>query len=133
MYMSKAVVLVSGGLDSATCLAIAKDSGFETYALSFDYGQRHSIELEAAKKLAKSLGAIEHRIIKLSIGDLGGSALTDKNIDIPNYKLEVELSDEEISNRLAHLGEFEPKVKTGYLKRYAEKVCSASTGAVFSL
>lgn len=81
----KAVVLVSGGLDSATCLAIAKDMGFETYALSFDYGQRHRIELEAAKKLAKSLGAIEHRIINLSIGDLGGSALTDKNINVPDY------------------------------------------------
>ncbi len=82
----KAVVLVSGGLDSATCLAIARDSDFETYALSFDYGQRHKIELEAAKKLAKSLGAKEHKIVKLSIEELGGSALTDKNIAVPDYK-----------------------------------------------
>jgi len=82
----KAVVLVSGGLDSATCLAIARDMGFETYALSFDYGQRHRIELEAAKKLAKSLGAKEHKIVKLSIEELGGSALTDKNIAVPDYK-----------------------------------------------
>jgi 7-cyano-7-deazaguanine synthase len=82
----KAVVLVSGGLDSATCLAIARDMSFETYALSFDYGQRHSIELEAAKKVAKSLGAKQHKIIKLSIGELGGSALTDKNINVPDYK-----------------------------------------------
>jgi 7-cyano-7-deazaguanine synthase len=82
----KAVVLVSGGLDSATCLAIARDMSFEAYALSFDYGQRHSIELEAAKKVAKSLDAKEHKIIKLSIGELGGSALTDKNINVPDYK-----------------------------------------------
>ena len=63
--MKHAVVLLSGGLDSATVLAIAKSQGYETYALSFDYGQRHKIEIEAARKIAKSLGAREHRVIKI--------------------------------------------------------------------
>lgn len=87
MIMSKkAVVLVSGGLDSATSLAIARDHGFATYALSFDYGQRHSAELEAAKEVTKSLGAKQHKIIQLgALGELGGSALTDKNIEVPDY------------------------------------------------
>lgn len=86
MMNKKAVVLVSGGLDSATCLAVAKHQGFEVYALSFDYGQRHNVELESAKKVCKSFGAAEHKIIKLSsLGELGGSALTDNNIDVPDY------------------------------------------------
>jgi len=80
---NKAVVLVSGGLDSATCLAIARDRGFECLALSFDYGQRSQSELEASLRVASSLGASEHRIIRLDIGSLGGSALTDNNIEVP--------------------------------------------------
>ncbi len=77
----KAVVLVSGGLDSATCLAIARARGFDCYALSFDYGQRSNSELDAAKKIAAD--AIEHRVIRLDIGALGGSALTDTAIAVP--------------------------------------------------
>ena len=87
----KAVVLISGGLDSATCLALAKKQGFECYALSFDYGQRHKSELNAAKRVAESLKAKEHRIITLSIGEFGGSALTDTNIDVPDYKKSKEI------------------------------------------
>ncbi len=80
---SRAVVLVSGGLDSATTLALARATGFACYALSFDYGQRHAIELQAAARVARSLGAVEHRVLSLPIGELGGSALTDENIAIP--------------------------------------------------
>ena len=79
----KAVVLLSGGFDSATTLAIAKSQGFECYALTFRYGQRHALEVEAAKKVAKSLGVIEHKIIDIDLAAFGGSALTDKNIDVP--------------------------------------------------
>ena len=75
--LNTAVVLVSGGLDSATCLAIARAQGYDCYALSFNYGQRSSSELHAAKKVADSIGVIEHKIIELNIGELGGSALTD--------------------------------------------------------
>ncbi|AEJ00134.1 exsB protein [Nitrosomonas sp. Is79A3] len=81
--MKKAVVLLSGGLDSATTLAIARDRQFECYALSVDYGQRHRSELEAAKKVAQSLGAHTHQIIKLDLTIFGGSALTDRSIEIP--------------------------------------------------
>lgn len=81
--MKKAVVLLSGGLDSATTLAIARDRQFECYALSVDYGQRHRSELEAAKKVAQSLGAHTHQIIKLDLTTFGGSALTDRSIEIP--------------------------------------------------
>ena len=81
--MKKAVVLLSGGLDSATCLAIAKSQGFEPYCLSFDYGQRHNAELKAAANIAKVLGAVEHRIAKIDLGAFGGSALTDAKIDVP--------------------------------------------------
>lgn len=80
---SRAVVLLSGGLDSATCLAIAKKEGFLCYCLSFDYGQRHRAELEAAARVACRLGAIEHRVVRLDIGQFGGSALTDAQIDVP--------------------------------------------------
>lgn len=83
--MKKAVVLLSGGLDSTTCLAIAKNNSYSCYALSFDYGQKHRAELDAAKNIAKKFGVERHEIISLSIGSLGGSALTDKSIDIPNY------------------------------------------------
>jgi 7-cyano-7-deazaguanine synthase len=81
--LRKAVVLVSGGLDSATVLAVARDQGFSCYALSFDYGQRHRIELEAAARVAKAQGALEHHIAALDIGWMGGSALTDTNIPMP--------------------------------------------------
>lgn len=84
--MSKAVILLSGGLDSSTCLAIAKAQGFDCYCISFDYNQRHKAELDAAKKIANVLGACEHKIVSLSLDKLGGSALTDKNIDVPDYK-----------------------------------------------
>ena len=79
----KAVVLLSGGLDSATVLAIARNEGYQCLALSFNYGQRHLIELEAARRVAKEGGAAEHRILSLPIGELGGSALTDDTIDVP--------------------------------------------------
>ena len=79
----KAVVLVSGGLDSATTLAIAKEQGYDCYAMSFNYGQRHQIELDSAKSVSLSLGAIEHKVISLGLGDIGGSALTDNAIDVP--------------------------------------------------
>jgi 7-cyano-7-deazaguanine synthase len=81
--IEKAVVLVSGGLDSATTLAMAQDQGFTCYALSFDYGQRHRSELVAAARVAKRLGAVEHRIVNLDLRAIGGSALTDEAIDVP--------------------------------------------------
>ncbi len=80
---NKAIVLVSGGLDSTTALAIAKQQGYECYALSFDYGQRHIAELDAAKRVAKHFATIDHKIIKLDLGQIGGSALTDSNIAVP--------------------------------------------------
>jgi 7-cyano-7-deazaguanine synthase len=78
-----AVVLLSGGLDSATVLAIAREQGFVCHCLSFDYGQRHSAELIAADKVAKALGAASHRTLKLDMGQIGGSALTDTSIAVP--------------------------------------------------
>jgi 7-cyano-7-deazaguanine synthase len=81
----KAVVLLSGGLDSATCLAIARSEGFECYALSFAYGQRNNCELEAARKVAASLGAADHTLIEIDLRKWGGSALTD-DIDVPDRK-----------------------------------------------
>lgn len=83
---AKAVVLVSGGLDSATVLAMAVAQGYECYALSMDYGQRHRIELERAKKVAISNGAQEHKIVRIDIGDFGGSALTDDEISVPTQE-----------------------------------------------
>lgn len=82
-FKKKAVVLVSGGLDSATCLAIAKSEGYQCYALSFDYGQRSSSELIAAAQLTLYFSAAGHQIIPLGIGQLGGSALTDHSVDVP--------------------------------------------------
>ena len=79
----KAVVLVSGGLDSATTLAMARDEGYACYALSFDYGQRHRSELDASARVAKILGAVEHRVMPLDLRAIGGSALTDDSIDVP--------------------------------------------------
>jgi len=78
-----AVVLLSGGLDSATVLAIAREAGYACHALSLDYGQRHTAELAAAARVAKSLGAVERRVIRIGLGDIGGSALTDASIAVP--------------------------------------------------
>jgi len=85
---STAVVLLSGGVDSATCLAIAKDRGYRCIGLSFDYGQRAVSELTAARRLASAFEVQEHRVIKLDIGALGGSALTDHNLDVPEMESE---------------------------------------------
>ncbi len=81
--VKKAVVLVSGGLDSATALAMARAEGYECHTLSFDYGQRHACELRAARRVARALGAVEHRVMRVGLGDIGGSALTDAGIDVP--------------------------------------------------
>ena len=81
--MKTAVVLVSGGLDSATTLALARRQGFACYALSVDYGQRHRVELESASRVATRLGAREHKVIKLDLAGFGGSALTDQSIGVP--------------------------------------------------
>lgn len=79
----RAVVLLSGGLDSATALAMAKAEGYACYVLSFDYGQRSLTELNAARAIAAQVGAVEHRVLRLSLEDFGGSALTDNSIDVP--------------------------------------------------
>lgn len=81
--MKPAVILLSGGLDSATVLAMARQQGFAAYCLSVDYGQRHVAELEASRRVAAALGAAEHRILEVNIGTLGGSALTDTSIAVP--------------------------------------------------
>jgi 7-cyano-7-deazaguanine synthase len=81
--MSRAVVLLSGGLDSATTLALARRDGLSCHALSLDYGQRHHAELDAARAVALSMGAVEHRIMRLDMGAFGGSALTDASIAVP--------------------------------------------------
>ncbi|NWG30542.1 MAG: 7-cyano-7-deazaguanine synthase QueC [Rhodocyclaceae bacterium] len=83
MDARRAVVLLSGGLDSATCLAIAKSEGYACHCLSVDYGQRHAAELGAARRIAAALGAIEHRVVHLDLGQFGGSALTDPAIAVP--------------------------------------------------
>jgi 7-cyano-7-deazaguanine synthase len=82
----KAVILVSGGLDSSTVLAIARQQGFDCYTLSFDYGQRHKSELLAAQRVSDSMQVVEHKVVKLDLGTIGGSALTDTNIDVPEYE-----------------------------------------------
>ena len=78
-----AIILLSGGLDSITVLALAQQQGYQCYALSFDYGQRHNAELEAAKKIANLYQVVDHKIIKLGLGAIGGSALTDDSIAVP--------------------------------------------------
>ncbi len=83
MDESAAVVLLSGGLDSATVLAIAREQGFICHALSVDYGQRHAVELEAARRVARAGGAREHRIMRIDFAGIGGSALTDPAIAVP--------------------------------------------------
>jgi 7-cyano-7-deazaguanine synthase len=85
---NKAIVLVSGGLDSTTTLAIAKNLGFDCYALSFNYGQRHISELKAAKEVSEHFNVIDHKIISLDMGQIGGSALTDSAIDVPEEHAE---------------------------------------------
>lgn len=82
MMTEKCVVLLSGGLDSTTCLAIAKNEGYETYAMTFDYGQRHNIEVRKARAIAKKMGVAEHKVLKVDLRQIGGSALTDV-IDVP--------------------------------------------------
>jgi len=82
----KAVVLVSGGLDSSTVLALALQQGYRCYTLSFDYGQRHRSELEAAKRVSELMKVEEHKIVRLDLGTIGGSALTDTTIDVPEQE-----------------------------------------------
>jgi 7-cyano-7-deazaguanine synthase len=89
--MKRAVVLVSGGIDSTTTLAIAIADSYEAYALSFDYGQRHQIETEAARRVAHSLGAKEHRVAKIDLRVFGGSALTD-SVDVPKQRSKMEIA-----------------------------------------
>lgn len=86
----KAIVLLSGGLDSATILGIAIQSGFECYAITFRYGQRHSIEIDSAKRIAKAFAATEHRVVDIDLAQLGGSALTDPDISVPKNRPELE-------------------------------------------
>jgi 7-cyano-7-deazaguanine synthase len=83
--MTRAIVLLSGGLDSATALAVSRARGDECYTLAFDYGQRHRSELAAARQMSATLGAVEHRQLVLPIGELGGSALTDRRIAVPEH------------------------------------------------
>ncbi len=90
MADKKAVVLLSGGMDSATTLAIANSEGFQCYALTFSYGQRHQREIEAAKNVADSLDSVEHRIIDIDLAQFGGSALTDLTIEVPKDGAELD-------------------------------------------
>ena len=89
--MRKAVVLLSGGLDSATVLALARREGFACHALSVDYGQRHRAELDAAARVAAALGAVEHKTIRIDLTAFGGSALTDRNIDVPTRGVQADV------------------------------------------
>ena len=88
--MKRAVVALSGGLDSATALAICRQEGFEAYALSFRYGQRHAREIEAAREVARSLGAVEHRVAEFDLRAFGGSALTAE-IEVPKQRSDTEM------------------------------------------
>ena len=90
---NKAIVLLSGGLDSTATLAIAKNQGFEVYVLSFDYGKRHRVEMERAQIIAQKLEVTNHKVITIDLRQLGGSALTD-SIDIPTNRDEKEMSSE---------------------------------------
>ncbi|MHC4543646.1 MAG: 7-cyano-7-deazaguanine synthase QueC [Planctomycetota bacterium] len=90
MADKKAVVLLSGGMDSATTLAIARSEGFQCYALTFRYGQRHQREIKAAKKIAHSLEVAEHRMIDIDLAAFGGSALTDVTIEVPKDRTELD-------------------------------------------
>ncbi|MGB1403978.1 MAG: 7-cyano-7-deazaguanine synthase QueC [Porticoccaceae bacterium] len=86
--IKKAVILVSGGLDSTTVLSMAMDQGYECYTLSFDYGQRHRSELEAAQRVSQAMAVAEHKVVRLDLGTIGGSALTDVAIDVPESETE---------------------------------------------
>ena len=86
--MKKAVVLLSGGLDSATILAVARRDGYACHALSFAYGQRHKAELDAAARVAKAVGAVEHKTVALDLSAIGGSSLTDASIPVPDHPSE---------------------------------------------
>jgi 7-cyano-7-deazaguanine synthase len=88
----KAIVLFSGGLDSTTCLALAKSQDFSCYALSFVYGQKHGVEIQRAKEIAAKYGVLEHKILSLPIGELGGSSLTDANMHVKDYQDDQEKS-----------------------------------------
>lgn len=88
MTDKKAVVLLSGGLDSATILAQARAAGFACYSMSFDYGQRHRVELQAAERVAAQLGVVEHKVVGLNLNGIGGSALTDSSIAVPESPTE---------------------------------------------
>ncbi|MCC6076182.1 7-cyano-7-deazaguanine synthase QueC [Pseudomonas sp. GCM10022188] len=83
MSDKKAVILLSGGLDSATVLAMARAEGYACYTMSFDYGQRHRAELQAAERVARQLGAVEHKVVGIDLNGIGGSALTDSSIAVP--------------------------------------------------
>jgi 7-cyano-7-deazaguanine synthase len=85
---SRAVILVSGGLDSATVLAMARKQGYACYTLSFDYGQRHRAELLAAERVSTALGDVEHKVVKLNLESIGGSALNDTDIEVPEEETE---------------------------------------------
>src|SRR5204863_2334626 len=88
----RAVILLSGGIDSTTTLAIAIAEGYEAYTLSFNYGQRHQIETETARRVADSLGAKEHRLANIDLRVFGGSALTDDDVDVPKQRPELEIA-----------------------------------------
>ena len=90
----KAVVLSSGGIDSTTVMAIAKQEGFEIFSLSFFYEQRHSFEIEAAKKVADAMGVKKHLIINIDLKKIGGSALTDNNLDVPKHRNALSMAEE---------------------------------------
>src|SRR5690349_10546553 len=92
MTSSRAVCLLSGGLDSSTCLGVARRDGYECYALSFDYGQRHRIEIEAAARVAKFFGAKEQRVARIDLRAFGASALTTDDIDVPKHRSAEEMS-----------------------------------------
>ncbi len=94
MIEKKAIVLLSGGLDSTTTLAIARSEHFQCHALTFRYGQRHKREIEAARKIAVTLGAVEHRIIDIDLAAFGGSALTDSKINVPKDRADLETAAE---------------------------------------
>ena len=83
----KAIILLSGGLDSATTLAIALKMGFQCYAMTFRYGQRHNIEIDSSRQIAQAMGVVEHRIIDIDLAQFGGSALTDNSINVPIDRL----------------------------------------------
>ena len=90
MARNAAIVLLSGGLDSATCLAIARSEGYACHALTFLYGQRHRREVDAAGRVARSLGVVEHRIVKIDLAAFGGSALTDATIQVPKDRPDLD-------------------------------------------